>query len=145
MKIVLLILVLLLTTSALAADPEPYLKSAPVPFYPPIARQARIAGKVTLNFVINQDGETSEVEATAETEARNGMELLRRAAIANVQDWRFGWTRPCNCRVKKKVVFVYSVSGDWIAEDGPDVVVKWFGKAPVTRVEIQVGGTLVQP
>ena len=54
-----LIVVLLLSTTFLGADPEPYLKSAPMPFYPALARQARIEGKVTLRFVVNEQGDTS--------------------------------------------------------------------------------------
>jgi outer membrane biosynthesis protein TonB len=57
-----LIVVLLLTLPALAADAEPYLKSAPMPFYPPLPLQARIEGKVSLRFAIDEQGRTSEVE-----------------------------------------------------------------------------------
>ena len=95
-------------------------------------------GKKTLRFVINEQGDTSNVEAVA------GHPMLRKAAIQNVQNWKFAWAHPCDCQVKREVVFVYDLSGNWVYEDGPTDVVKWFGKAPVTRIEIQVGSPLVQ-
>ena len=132
-----LIAVLLLNLSALGADPEPYLKSATMPFYPPLCRQARIQGQVILHFTVNERGDTSEVEAVT------GPPLLQRAAIDEVQNWKFSWDHPCACQVKREVVFVYTF-GDWMDEEGPMSVVKWFGKGPVTRVEIQAGLTSVQ-
>ena len=39
-------LFLLLATHCLAADSEPYLKSAPMPFYPRVARLARLSAQV---------------------------------------------------------------------------------------------------
>ncbi len=140
MKVALVLIVsILLSPPALGAGPEPYLKSAPMPFYPPLCRQARIQGTVTVRFVVNEQGDTSDVEAVT------GHQMLREAAIQNVQNWKFAWAQPCACQVKREVVFVYNLSGDWVDEDGPAAVVKWFGKAPVTRIEIQVGQPLVQP
>ena len=133
-----LALFLFLTVHCIAADPQPYLKSAPMPFYPPLCRQARISGTVTLNFTVDENGATSEVEATG------GHQLLRDTAAENVKNWKYGWTSPCSCRVKKEVVFVYSFGG-WLDDDGPSSIVKWFGKAPVTRVEVQAGMIFVQP
>jgi TonB family protein len=132
-----LIAVLLLNLSALAADPEPYLKSARMPFYPPLCRQARIQGQVIVHFTVNERGETSDAEAVT------GHRLLQHAAIEEVQSWKFSWDHPCACQVKKEVVFVYTF-GDWMDEDGPSSVVKWFGEGPVIRVEIQAGTTSAQ-
>ena len=137
-KIALVSIVVLLNFSALAADPEPYLKSAPMPFYPPLCRSARISGTVTLHFTVDEKGDTSNVDAVG------GHQMLREAAIQSVQNWKFAWAKPCECRIKKEVVFVYSF-GDWLDDDGPNSIVKWFGKAPVKRVEIQAGGILLQP
>jgi TonB family protein len=126
-----LIVVLWLAVSAIAVDPEPYLKSAQMPFYPPVARQARIEGRVSLHFTVNDQGDTSEVEALT------GHELLRRAAIESVQTWKFGWPRPCACRAKREAVLVYKLSGELETADRPSVVVKWFGKTGVIRVDIK--------
>jgi TonB family protein len=139
MKIISALMVfLLLGASALGVDPEPYLKSAPMPFYPPLGRQARISGTVTLHFTVNEKGDTTDVEATG------GHQLLRDAAIQSVQNWKYAWASPCECPVKRQVVFVYSF-GDWLNGDGPASAVKWFGKAPVKRLEIQAGADLINP
>jgi TonB family protein len=133
-----ILFLLLASTVSFAADPEPYLKSASMPFYPPLCRSARISGIVTLHFTVNENGDTSYVEAVS------GHQLLRDAAIQNVQSWKFAWPHPCDCHVKREVVFVYSI-GDWLDDDGPNSIVKWFGKGPVQRVEVQAGSISVQP
>jgi TonB family protein len=134
-----LIVVLLVSATALGADPDPYLKTAPMPFYPPLARQARIEGKVSLRFAVNEQGDTSEVEAV------NGHQMLRQAAIESVQGWKFGWPHPCACRVKREAIFVYKISGELESPDRPNVTVKWFGKTGVIRVEIEGDSILWQP
>ena len=132
-------LVSLLLAAAIGADPEPYLKSAPMPFYPPLARQARIEGKVSLRFVVNEQGDTSEIEADT------GHRLLRQAAIASVQGWKFGWPHPCACRVKREAVFVYKISGVLESADRPSLTVRWFGKMSVIKIEIEGDAIHWQP
>lgn len=137
MKIISALMVfLLLGASALGVDREPYFKSAPMPFYPRLGRQARISGTVTLHFTVTEKGDTTDVEATG------AHQLLRDSAIQNVENWKYGWASPCECRGKRQVVFVYSF-GDWLNGNGPDSVVKWFGKNAVIRVEIQAGADLI--
>jgi len=123
-----MILFLLLSAISFAADPEPYLKSAPMPFYPVLARSARIEGKVSLWLTIDEQGNTSEVEATS------GHILLRQAAIDNIKNWKFGWPHPCACRVHKEVVFLYKLSGKLETSESPTATIKWFGQ---TRVEVE--------
>ncbi len=139
MKVALVLFVgLLLNLSALGADLGPYLKSAPMPFYPPLARQARVMGRVSLHFTINEQGETSDIEAST------GARILQDAAVETIHNWRF---RPpsCACRVKKEAVLVYSLSADLrSAPETPTVTVKWFLEAPTIRVEIEeAGGILI--
>jgi TonB family protein len=129
-----LTLVLLLVTAAISADVEPYFKTAPMPFYPPLARQARIEGRVWLRFVVNEKGDTSEIEA------ETGHQLLRQAAIANLQGWKFGWPHPCACRAKKEVVFIYNISDKSDSPDMPNVTVKWFWKTSPIQVEVEGAG-----
>ncbi len=123
-----MILFLLLGTISFAADPEPYLKSAPMPFYPGLARSARIEGKVSLRLTIDEQGNTSEVEATS------GHIMLRQAAIDNIKNWKFGWPHPCACRVQKEVAFLYKLSGKLETSESPTATIKWFGQ---TRVEVE--------
>jgi hypothetical protein len=70
--------------------------------------------------------------------------MLQDAAIKNIQDWKF-WPSRCACRVKRDAVFVYRLSGEAESEDRPSVVVKWFGKTGVIRVEIEEEAVQWQP
>jgi TonB family protein len=130
-------LFLLLSISSFAAGPELYLKSASAPFYPRLALQARVGGTVSLHFMVDERGETSDVEAAS------GDKLLRDAAIENLQSWKF-WPPECACRVRKEAVLVYVLSGDPGSAETPTVTIKWFLKAPVIRVEIEGAPILTQ-
>jgi protein TonB len=55
----------------------------PNPLYPPLARQARIQGKVTLHAIIDKDGRVSQLEVVS------GHPLLVKAALDAVQNWRY--------------------------------------------------------
>jgi TonB family protein len=129
----------LLSVAALGADPEPYLKSAPMPFYPPLARQARIEGTVSVNFIVDADGNTSEVGADG------GHQLLKQAATQNIQGWRFGWPQTCACRVKRKAILEYKLQKELEKPDKPSVLVRWFSKTSVIRVVIEAYAPVWQP
>ena len=69
---------------AMAAQSEPALLAVNMPTYPPLARQARIAGVVKLTFVLSGDaGEPTNVEVIS------GHPMLKDAAIENVRTWKF--------------------------------------------------------
>lgn len=125
-KLYALLCTLLMGITAFAADPEPFLKSAPMPFYPPLARQARIEGKVLVRVTINQAGETS-------VESLSGHVLLRNATVDYVKEWRFGWPHSCACTVSREVTFVYKILTQEATPDSPIATVRWFG---MSRVEI---------
>jgi protein TonB len=55
----------------------------PNPIYPPLARQARIQGKVTLHAIIDKDGRVGELQVVS------GHPLLVKAALDAVQNWRY--------------------------------------------------------
>ena len=132
-----LFLALLFSVHSVAADPEPYLKSAPMPFYPRLARLARLSGRVNLDFLVDQEGNTSEIEAEVKTDAANGAGLLREAAIENLRNWKYAWSSPGSGRSRKKVLFVYKFSGELESPERPSVTVRWFGKTDPIRVEIE--------
>lgn len=134
-------LLLLLSISSFAAGPELYIKSASAPFYPRLALQARVTGTVSLHFMVNERGETSEVEAASGDKL--GDKLLRDAAIENLQSWKF-WPPECACRVRRDAAFVYVLSGNPESADTPTVTVKWFLNAPVIRVQIESAPILTQ-
>lgn len=138
MKVALVLIVgLLLNLPALGADLQAYLKSAPMPFYPALALQARVMGNVSLRFTITEQGETSDIEAST------GPKMLQDAAVENVHNWKFR-PPPCACRVKREAVIVYNLSPDARVAESATVAVKWFLLAPVIRVEIEeAGGILI--
>jgi hypothetical protein len=77
-------LVLSLAISATAQVPtEPVLKSYDAPVYLPIAHAARVSGQVTVEFSINDKGETVEGAAT------DGPAMLRGGAENFVKSWKF--------------------------------------------------------
>lgn len=53
------------------------------PVYPPVARQARIAGKITIDAIVGQDGRVRE------TRVVSGAPLLSEAAVEAVRQWRY--------------------------------------------------------
>jgi protein TonB len=55
----------------------------PNPIYPPLARQARIQGKVQLHAIIDKDGRVGELQVVS------GHPLLVKAALDAVQNWRY--------------------------------------------------------
>ncbi len=69
--------------SAQSAPPEPILKSAGQPTYPPLARAAHIEGEVRLEFVLNRDGDPSSVTVIS------GHPMLVPATVATVKTWKF--------------------------------------------------------
>jgi hypothetical protein len=84
-RTLLFLVALLVVGSATAQEPTetlPKVVQHGEPTYPPLARQARIQGDVSLK--ITTDGE-SVLNAVAET----GHQLLRRAAEENVRTWKF--------------------------------------------------------
>jgi len=131
------LLLFLLSVSLFAADKDPHLKSAAMPFYPVLALQARVQDKISLHFVVNEKGETTDIEATS------GHKLLRDAAIENLQSWRF-WPPTCACRVKEEATLVYKLSPDSESAQTPDVAVKWFGREGPITVQIEGRVRLVQ-
>ena len=60
--------------------------SGPLPIYPPLARQARVAGTVRLQAVISREG------AILDLRTVSGHPLLIPAALAAVQHWVFSPT-----------------------------------------------------
>jgi TonB family protein len=107
-----------------------------MPFYPRIALTARIEGTVLLRATVTAQGATSDVEVIS------GHPLLKQSAIENVKSWKFAWPNPCACSVKKKITFVYKLSGRTETEHSPTSVVKWFG---IQRVEIEADAPHWQP
>jgi TonB family protein len=88
------------TSSASAPKPA----SSVLPVYPEGARQARVAGTVTLWFELNGNGGVAQVGIAS------GNPLLRDAAMEVVRSWRFQPnTLPPNVRFETEFVYVLNV------------------------------------
>ena len=98
-----------------------------MPFYPPLARTARVEGVVTLRVVIAKDGSVT-------VDAASGPALLRDATARYVKAWKFRWEQPCSCAAKKDVTFVYRISDREAAAGSATAIVRWFGTG---RVEVE--------
>jgi TonB family protein len=134
MKMVGFLFILFVSLSATAEDPEPLLRTAPMPFYPAAARSARVQGEVDLVAKINQDGEVIAVEAT------DGHPLLKFAAVANVKNWKFDCSPRFSCNAERKITFVYQMSDRSEDAGSPAATVRWFG---IVRVEIETDGPTI--
>ncbi|MGD0346543.1 MAG: TonB family protein [Terracidiphilus sp.] len=78
------LLALALCVSAFAQAPkEPILKSHGPLVYPPIARAARVSGRVTVEFSVDASGKTVAIEAI------EGPAMLRQSAMEFVKSWKF--------------------------------------------------------
>lgn len=68
----------------LAQADNPEIVSANIPYYPPLARQARVFGEVKIAFTLPPNsGEPADVEVIS------GHPMLKSAALENVKTWRF--------------------------------------------------------
>src|SRR5712692_7421649 len=93
--ILILSVLLMVVPSALAQESTealPKVVQHSEPIYPPLARQARIQGEVSVK--VTTDGESAR-EAVAQT----GHTLLRKAAEDNVKTWKFASHTPSTFNV----------------------------------------------
>jgi TonB family protein len=63
--------------------PEPILRSAQMPQYPPFALATRVEGEVKVSFVLDSKGEV------ASAEVLSGNAMLRDATATVVKSWKF--------------------------------------------------------
>ena len=75
--------------------------SKPQPAYPPIAKAARASGTVTVQVVVDEDGNVSEAKALS------GHPLLREAAVEAAYKAKFPPTKVSGERVKVSGVLTY--------------------------------------
>jgi TonB family protein len=87
-------------------SPDLYISSLQMPCYPPLARQAKIEGQVTMKIQINKDGSVGSAEAV------EGIALLRVASLDNVKTWKFGAGPGETVTRETRVVFEYRLEGD---------------------------------
>jgi len=80
-----------------------------VPYYPPVARQARISGAVSLRLHVSRDGNVSAVEVLS------GHRILAEVARDTLQQWRFAalGTKEENLNILLTFSLDEPPSGDW--------------------------------
>ena len=117
--VVLVAAVVGLSSSALPASAQierPILSSAQLPFYPFMARVARVQGTVFLDVTLSPTGEVSHVEVIS------GNPLLKKDAQASVESWKVRWATIVPSPkhpVHQKVEFVYRLSDEPGPADAP--------------------------
>jgi TonB family protein len=86
--------------------PEPVLRDAHLPWYPVMARLARVSGDVEASFVVDANGDVTSVNIAS------GHELLRKETGENIQTWKFTLPRGSNNREWKcETTFHYRLLG----------------------------------
>jgi len=111
---------LLFMATAVSAQrlPEPRLKSAGLPQYPPIARLAKVQGEVKVEFVLNANAEPVSVTAVS------GHPLLKGAAEENVKTWRFDLPKDLyRTEWKYDTIFNFKISDDKQPYEDPKLTV----------------------
>src|SRR5204862_7984807 len=107
----------------------PILSAAQVPFYPHMARAARVQGAVFLNMTISPTGGISSVQTVS------GSPLLRAAAEENVKSWKVRWPTTVlspTSPVSKKVEYLFRLTDKSGPADSP-LRITIFG---IERIEI---------
>ncbi len=108
----LLVLACGLLSAQSAQPPEPILKSAGQPTYPPLARAAHIEGEVRLEFVLNRDGDPSSVTVVS------GHPMLVPATVATVKTWKFEFPENAFQEGQKyETTFAYKLSKKEIEQE----------------------------
>jgi len=97
------------------------------PSYPPLARQARIAGKVTLSVRVEKDG-----SVVGNSDKEPAHPLLSQWAKASIREWKF---QPTDHASELSVEFYYGFSGD-TRDENPKTVVKVDFETAAIRVFI---------
>jgi hypothetical protein len=91
-------------------------KHIETPDYPPLARTAHVAGKITLAISIDADGRVENVEATSDNPVERAHPLLRKYAIENMQHWTFA--KPSSAPYIQTIVYDYEFDDSLPPEGG---------------------------
>ncbi len=116
-------LVLRLATSCLGQTLCP--KHIETPIYPPLARAARIEGKVTLKVTIDANGNVYNAEV-ADDPAHQAREMLVQSAFDNMMRWTF--EKPPAAPFTQLIVYQYKFDRSLPANDNN----------PITQVHIDL-------
>lgn len=97
---------ILVTAASLAAQEHLCVRDLAVPYYAPLARMARLQGKVVLDIQVLADGHVGDVKAS-------GAEpLLQQEAEKNIRKWTFGnLPQGSKFPIYHRIVYVYRLEG----------------------------------
>ncbi len=130
----LLLLFALLTVPVRAQVEQPFLASAQLPFYPQLARMARVQGTVELDVTVSPEGKVLAAKAVS------GNPLLRTEAERNVKTWTVQWPTLLKSSVQRKVEFVFKLSDKSAPAYSPFTVTV----SGIERIEIDADAFPVQ-
>lgn len=100
------------------------------PTYPPIARQARLRGEVTLSVTVDAEGKVQHVMALPGSANRQAPKLLRDSAVENMQQWTFN--KPPTAPYTEVIVYDYEDDPSLPPSGGPK------GMAVLTKVVLDL-------
>jgi TonB family protein len=87
-------------------SPGPVLTGPPNVQYPPIARAARVTGKVVVDFSIDSNGSTVSVQTVS------GPEMLRGAVENQIRQWRFKTPLPVSAQVDFEATYTFGPNSE---------------------------------
>ncbi|MBZ5562133.1 MAG: energy transducer TonB [Acidobacteriia bacterium] len=106
-----------IVVGSLAAQEHPCVRNFVVPDYPPLARMARLQGKVVMDIEILANGHIGEIKTSG------AHRLLRSEAKRNISRWTFGdFPATSKFPLHHRVVFVYKLEGGPRSENHPTYV-----------------------
>ncbi|HTL67894.1 MAG TPA: energy transducer TonB [Lacunisphaera sp.] len=85
-------------------DVKPVVKAMQQPVFPPQFRRPGVSGEVLIDFIIDENGKTTQIQCAAATD-----EAFATAAVEAVRNWRFTPARkggrPVACAVEQSLSF----------------------------------------
>jgi len=98
-------------------QPPIFPKHIESPTYPPLARQARLMGEVTLSVTVDAEGKVQRVVALPGSANRQASKLLRDSAVENMQHWTF--SKPPTAPYTEVIVYDYDDDPSLPPSGGP--------------------------
>jgi TonB family protein len=115
------LLFLIALSSCMSQPQQPVCpKHIETPRYPPVAKMARISGKVMLTLIIDADGKVSDVKVT--NEDQQFVKILAHWAVDNVRLWTFA--KPQSAPFKQNITYDFQLDDKLPlagVDDYPDV------------------------
>ena len=94
------------TTLSAAASAVPILQGAALPVYPPIAKAARVTGKVIVRVTV-KDGVVVQTELLSKPDSASRHQFLETPTVENLKTWRFA----ADVTGVFTVTYTYEISG----------------------------------